>query len=286
MVIWIVTGFWVLLGCTEMAHLITIWTNRTLETYILLCGGFVTAGLLAYIGFLCIFRHKIFPKKEKKDTKGWVGYPILFALLTIITIVFMQRSYTPLLQEATYDIVLGNVKQGEIMSVHPFLGTGDVSGMPFRMEILGLSSLYSCLITISKQTPYIILCKVVPTIVWICAMLIYKAFADKLFPASKDKQWLFLCFIAFFFLMTANSEGMAGQRLFYAGFSAETIRGVVLLPYAVYVSWQRKWLLALLSILAEACLVWTTYGIGYSSIIVGCMLVVHLWADRRCRHAA
>ncbi len=285
MAIWLVTGLWVILGCAEAAHLITLITDRSLQTYTQLCGIFVAAGMLVYVGILC-WMHRKWPKPERINLERkvlWQG--VLFAALTVLTLVHFLQGYVPDLQDAVYDITIGNVESGRIMEVHPFLGQAGGSGMPLRMKILGLSSLYSSLITISQQSIYMIMCKMVPIVIWCCTMLVYQAFGEKLFPHNREKRWLFLSMIALFLLITSKSTGLAGYRVFFAGFSGETIRGVLLMPYALYVSWQRKWLLAVLSIVVEACLVWTTWGIGYCTVIVVCMLLVHLWADRRCKHA-
>ena len=286
MTIWLVTGLWVILGCAEAAHLLTLMTDQSLQTYNLLCGIFVLTGVLVYAGILTWWKRKA-PKLESKKAKRkvtWQG--VLFVVLAVLTLVHFLRGYVPDLEDAVYEITIGNVESGRIMEVHPFLGQTGGSGMPLRMKILGLSSLYSSLITISQQSTYMIICKVVPIVVWSCTMLVYWAFGEKLFPEDRGKRRLFLSLIAFFFLITSKSTGLAGYRLFFAGFSGETIRGVLLIPYALYVSWQRKWILAVLAIVAEACLVWTTWGIGYCTVIVVCMLIVHLWMDRRCKHAS
>ncbi len=285
MSLWLVTGLWVIIGCGEMAHLITLMTDRSLETYVRLGTVFVIAGAFVYIGILYWMKQKGVLVFKRKTGGGNPLYKVFFAFLTGLILVHFWRGYVPDLQDAVYEIAIGNVESGSIMSVHPFLGREGDASMPLRMQILGLSSLYSGLITISQQSSYIIVCKIIPTVVWICVIWVYKVFAEKLFPENKDRQWLFLSLIAFIFLITSGSEGLSGYRLFYAGFSGETIRGVVLLPYTLYVSWQKKWLLAVLAILTEACLVWTTFGIGYCSVVVLCMLLVHLWSDWRCKHA-
>jgi hypothetical protein len=41
-----------------------------------------------------------------------------------------------------------------------------------------------------------------------------------------------------------------------------------------------------IAILAEACLVWTTFGVGYCLLITISMFLVHWVLDRRGRHAA
>lgn len=289
MSIWIVTGLWVVIGCAQAAHLITIMTDRSLQTYTLLCGVFVLAGLIIYISCVYLLKKKgrlSGAERSGKSSGSSKMYKSFFAVMLVFTCVHFIRGYVPDLQDAVYEITLGNLESGSIMSVHPFLGQAVENTMPMRMQIPGLSSLYSVLVTISQQSPYIILCKIVPLALWVCTMLLYRAFAEKLFPKDDRRQWLFLSFAAFFLLITSKSPGMPGYRLFFAGFSQESIRGILLLPYTLYVSWQRKRLLTVVALLAEICLVWTTYGIGYCAVAAACMWGVHLWSDRRCKHAS
>lgn len=287
MIIWLITGLWILLGCAEVAHIMTMLINRSLDTYMILCSAFVFL-------FFCIFSGLLYWKCRIKNVRKEVSvsastvfspYMILFFMLAGMTIVHFVRGYVPDLQDAVYEITLNNVKSGKIMTLHPFLGVETEARMPMRMQILCLSSIYSALITLSKQTPYMILCKFVPFIVWGLSMLLYWTFSEKLFDKDIHKRWLFLAMISFIYIITSGSDGLVGQRLFYAGFSGETIRTVLLIPYTIYVSWQKKWWLTALAVVSEACLVWTTYGVGYCLLIALCMIVVHFFLDRRGSYA-
>lgn len=286
MIIWLLTGIWILLGCAEAAHLAILMTSRSLGAYIFFSTAFMLTGILVYVG-IGIWIYRKGGVKAKKQRKIELSpYMILFAVLAGSTIVHFVKGYVPDIRDAVYEITLGNVSSGSIMSLHPFTGQAGQASMPMRMQILGLSSLYSAFITISQQSPYMIMCKVVPMAVWALSIWLYGAFARKLFPEDVHKRWLFVSVVALVYIATSGSDGLVGQRLFYAGFSAETIRGALLMPYTLYVCWQRKWLLAVLAVLTEACLVWTTYGVGYCLLIAVCMYLVHLWLDRRCQHAA
>lgn len=286
MIILVLTGLWVLLGCAEAAHLITIMTNRSLQTYMILCGVLSLAGLFVFAGIFLFWHRK--QKVSRMHKKKSFYSPIIwvFIILACMTVYRLFSGYVPNLEDAVYEIVNGNLDSGRIMTEHPFLGGEMESGMPMRFQILGLSSLYSALITFSQQSQYMIMCKVVPLGVWIFSILVYWMIGEAVFGENIHKKWLFVTCIAGIYLATAGSEGLPGEQLFYAGFSGETIRGLVLMPYALYVSWQRKWLLAAVAVLAEACLVWTTYGVGYCILIILCMLGVHLLSDRRAKHAA
>lgn len=290
MSIWLITGFLILIGCAEAAHLITILTNKSLQTYTFLCVAFVAVGLIAYVIMLFWGYQKgkiIFKKSEEsiKKQKGNIGM-LAFFILTAVTVYRLWSGYVPVFRDAIYEMVVGNLKAQGIMMLHPFLGVETVAEMPIRMRILGLSSLYTALITISQQSPYTIMCKVVPFVVWGLSILVYWAFANDLFPDHAEKRWLFISMVALVYLATSGGNGLAGYHLFYSGFSGETIRAAVLIPYTLYVSWQRRWFFAIIAILAEACLVWTTFGVGYCLLIAVGMFLVHWIMDRRGRDAA
>jgi hypothetical protein len=288
MSIWLITGFLILTGCAEAAHLITIMTNKSLQTYTLLCMVFAVAGLLVYAGFLYwgVRKGKVRFRRSVTSSRKWNWGMLTFLAVFLLTAYHFCSGYVPQFEDATYEIVLGNLKSGGIMTVHPFLGTETEAAMPIRMRILGLSSIYSALITISQQSPFTIMCKMVPFTIWALSMLVYWAFSKELFSDSAEKRWIFISMVALVYLATSGGDGMVGYRLFYSGFSGETIRAAVLVPYTVYVSWQKRWFLAGIAVLAEICLVWTTFGVGYCLLIAVSMFLVHWFLDRRGRHAA
>lgn len=289
MEIWLITGFLILIGCSEAAHLITIMTNESLQTYTWLCVIFTAVGVLGYIILLYFGYQKGKTNANKSKINGKacnckVGI-LAFLILSAVTVYRLWSGYVPYLHDAVYEMVLGNLKSQGIMTVHPFMGKETAAEIPMRMRILGLSSFYTALITISQQSAYIIMCKVVPFAVWGLSILVYWAFGKALFPESAEKRWLFISMVALVYLITSGGNGLVGYRLFYSGFSGETIRAAVLIPYTLYVCWQKRWLLAVVAILAEACLVWTTFGIGYCLLIAVSMFLVHLVFDWRGRYA-
>lgn len=287
MIIWLITGLWIAFGCAQMAHIITLFTNRSLETYISLSCVFVFVGIFAYVLLLLFWKRKcsyVDKSTSEGNFKESVPYVVTFAVLAIVSLVHFLKGYVPELSEGTYDIVLGNLQSGNIMDVHPFIGGVTQNSMPIRRQFVGLTSLYSGLIYVLHLPTYTVLCKVLPVFLWVCTMLVYWMFAQKLF-IHQTKRWLFLCVVALFYLLSAGGVGMPGRQLFYAGFTGEAIRSSLLIPYTLYVTWQKKWLLAVIAILAEACIVWTTYGIGYCFVLTVCMLLVHLFLKRRAQNA-
>ncbi len=294
MIIWLITGLWIALGCAQLAHIITIFTDRSLQTYTSLSCVFISVGIFLYIGVCLLWRKKcknvceelsqktVMNTPTKAVCKETLPYIIAFATLTMITIAHFCKNYVPELFEGTYDIVIGTLQSDNIMGVHPFIGT--VASMPLRRQLIGLTSLYSAVISFFQLPTYTVLCKIVPICFWCLTMLLYWAFSQKLF-AKQRKRWLFLCSVALFYLLSSGGVGMPANQLFFSGFTGEAIRSNLLIPYTLYVTWEKKWLLAAIAVLTEACIVWTTYGVGYCAFVVVCMLLVHLFLKRRAKYA-
>lgn len=55
---------------------------------------------------------------------------------------------------------------------------------------------------------------------------------------------------------------MDGFSLLYCGYRGVTVRNLVLIPYVFSLGLRKRWKTVLLCILAEACIVWTLYGLG------------------------
>lgn len=286
MTIWLISGLWILLGMVETAHIITLFLDRRLQTYNILSIICIVTGLLFIAGGAYFLKKN--SRLQPSDTmfRGHWQYKVLFLVLAAISFYQLLRGYVPNLEEGTYQIALENITTGQIMQSNPFTGAPGESGLPMRMQLLCLPSLYSGIVALTGLSPYGVMAQLVPMAVWCFSMLVYAAFATKLFPEDGEKQWLFLSVIACLYLATMGSAGMIGYRIFHEGFLGETIRAAVLIPYTVYCGWQSKWYLCVLAIGAEACLVWTTYGLGYCALITLVMAAVHLLHKRRNAYAA
>ena len=55
---------------------------------------------------------------------------------------------------------------------------------------------------------------------------------------------------------------MDGFQLLHCGYRPTAVRGGILVPFTLSMGLQKKWTSAILAILAEACIVWTLYGMG------------------------
>lgn len=95
-----------------------------------------------------------------------------------------------------------------------------------------------------------------------------------LFPGEGRKQAIFMLFTAFVNQFGCYGAAMDSFMLFFRGYQGEAIRAGIILPYALLCCLQGKWKSVILCILAEACIVWTLYGLGYTVILVMIFLAV------------
>ena len=78
--------------------------------------------------------------------------------------------------------------------------------------------------------------------------------------------------------------GMDGFGVLHSGFRGVTIRAAILLPYTFGLMLRKKYKLVVLCILAEACIVWTLYGMGACVAVAAGMLLVQFaiqWYAKR-----
>ena len=86
-------------------------------------------------------------------------------------------------------------------------------------------------------------------------------------------EYLFLAFTALLIFVGDYGYGMEGFGLLHAGFQGTTIRMAVMMPWLLGLCLRRKWRLVPLVLLAEACIVWTLYGLGMGTLVVVAFLI-------------
>lgn len=81
-------------------------------------------------------------------------------------------------------------------------------------------------------------------------------------------------FVVLLYQFGCYAASMDGYALFFAGYTGAGIRAGIILPYALLCCLQGKWKSVILCILAEVCVVWTLYGLGYTVVIVAVFLLL------------
>ena len=220
--------------------------------------------------------------KEKKEAGGrrifklFRLYPVLF-VITSALILFqliwnyrMQAPYTA--GDITVETVQTMLAADGIYTVNPLTGQAFAVGMPLRIQILVLPTLYAVLCSFTGISAPLLCYGIIPCIVLLLSYLVYGRWAAYLFPKEGKKQVLFLLFVALIYQFGCYSGAFDGFNLFFCGYRGTAVRAGIILPYVLLCALQKKWGGVILCLLAEICVVWTFYGAGYAAATVGIVL--------------
>lgn len=271
----------IIIGLTEVAHLagcLLGWSFLAV-TELLLAEAVVA--MLALILFGLIARKKAMavsvivgktaPEKKKAIRRQQIlaaalGFLILLQVLLIIT---GKKVWTD--GDMTLETVNTFLKENGIYTVDPLTGEPYTQGMSFRLKLLCLPTLYGTISRWSGMSPETVVYRLIPCLTLCMGYLAYGRLGAVLFDYNRKKCNIFLIIVGILFCAGTYMPGVDGFDIFYGGFRGVTIRAAVLLPYLFSCLLERKYLGAVLCILAEACMVWTVYGAGV------CLLVTVAW---------
>lgn len=258
----ILCGFMCMIGIMEAVHLFCVFTDVSLKSgeRIALCFMSVASILL----LILIVRNRKFFREKIKLHKP-IPAMLLFILLFILQIKYMWSQ--PIVQTAgdiTLETVHSFLSENGIYTVSPLTGK-PYSGAPLRYEILCLPTIYAWLCIWLRSEPELIVGRIVPTVMLCLCYMSYYLLAGTLFDREKDsekKKWWFLVVIALIFFFCEQAVYMEGYGVLHAGHLGTTIRNSILIPLTLYAACEKKWLIALLCIFTELCIVWTFWGMG------------------------
>lgn len=272
----VLTGGMVFIGLAEAAHLGAVILGRSFSDSVkIFLAGLVILLVLAAVLILA-GRHLEKPvrtsdKVAEGDRMIWFvfGVMVLIQLLLLVTTkeIHIEGDMTP-------ETVNSMLVTDGIYQVNPMTGQPYAQGVPMRLKILCLPTLYGILCKVFHMSAAQVVWGVVPVLTLLGSYLAFYTVARTLFPNERKKRALFMVFIAL--LLWAGSEMMStdGFGLQYAGYRGVTIRACVILPYLFGLLLRKKWKLVPLCILAEACIVWTLYGMGVGLLMTGIMVLM------------
>lgn len=187
--------------------------------------------------------------------------------------------------DITMETVQTILQEGYAYESNPLTGEPYTAGAPKRWKILVLPYVYAFICKTTGVSPQVLLYELVPTVVLLLSYLVYSRFAVYLFPQNRKKQCFFMLLVAFLYQFGNTAAVTDSFCLFHAGFEGTSIRGAVLLPLALLLCLKEKWIWAAVCAAAEACIVWTNYGLGYTVLIMAvtalCKIAAHIWEKRR-----
>lgn len=291
----IIVGFFASICLAEGIHLTALVMKWEFHICALLMGtGFL--GFAAAAAVLWALRRR----KEKARRSGReklperekpfpYRYPVCIALilgLLLFQIIWGHYMHQPYRKgDITVETVQTMLASDTIYQINPMTGMPFEAGMPGRLKILVLPVLYAAVCEWTGASAQTVVYEWAPTLILLLSYLVYSRYACRLFPYDRERQCLFMLFVAVLFQFGVFSPSSDGFRALFAGFTGESIRALVILPYVLLACIEKKWRCAAAGALAEICLVWTLYGLGYSAWVMGCMLAIQaaaaFWGKKR-----
>lgn len=306
----LLTGGILLIGLAEAAHLGAMVRGRSVSASVklfplLLMGMFLLSVSVLILSFLKDRRQKdsLSDKDRRPDTTGegatyngacrpgffrvsaFFEKPWLFELLALIPWAILvgwqlyrilggYRVYLD--RDMTLETVQAFLGTDRLYEWNPMTGLPYQEGIPSRLKILCLPTFYATLCRLLGTAPELLIWHVVPVWVLLAAYLAYWSLARVFFPDSGLWRGVFLGLTALLFCVGDSMYGLEGFGLLHGGFQGVTIRGAVLIPYLFGLCLRRKWRLAVPVILAEACIVWTTYGLGMGVLVMAAVAALRM----------
>lgn len=270
-------GIIIILGLFECGHLAGVFLGMSISDCGILVLGLIVVTTILGIFVLCRNRQKLWNGRTvQKGTKLGMVVPF-FCVLAVSQIYYILTAdilVTP--GDITMETVHSFLITGEIYSVSPLTG-GAMAGIPLRYEILCLPTVYALLCKWFGAEPELIVNRLIPILVLGMTYMSYYLLGDALFgreAQNRKKTMWFLVFVGVLFWLNEGYFYLEGYGILHAAWQGTTVRNCVLIPLCLYGSLERKWLVSVLCILAEACIVWTLWGFGVCAVVlVGVVLI-------------
>lgn len=266
----VITMFIVLIGAAEAANLTGIVFLKPISK----CDNIML--LVCLFGLLAIGGLVFMLWRRRGICVGSMRYtPKDFVLLGAVLVVVVSQMLYIILADTLYlsgdmtvETVQSFLETDYIYILNPLTGREYTAGMPFRIRILCLPTMYTVLCNVLNLSPQFLVWKLIPLLVLIVCYTVFWGLSKVLFPERRDRQLIFLLFVAVLMWVGSYTSAMDGFSLLFAGWREVTIRNLVLVPYTISLCLRRKQLHALLCILAEASISWTLYGMGVCLVVL------------------
>lgn len=266
------------LGVTEAAHLSAVFAGFSFSTAVTI---FAVLTALLFLASLFMVKVKNFRGRGEKIS----FFSILFGLVALSQVIYIAVGGGVYLRgDLTVETVESFLYTDGIYQVNPLTGAAFTEGMPFRLEILCLPTLYGALTRLSGLTTSTVVWTVVPLMTLLLCYCAFSCLGRSLFPEDRKKRECFMVAVALLLWAGGSLFGVDGFGVLYSGWRGVVIRNVVLMPYLLSLCIRKRWVAALLCIAAEACIVWTFYGAGACLFTAAAIMAASL-AGRKLRRA-
>lgn len=261
-------GLCVLIAVTQIFHLAAIFLNWKVSRMAVLwsSAAAVALALIVIWGILLYKRRKaslqtlkISDRMKKKD-RVLAGILMVSVFLQMLWIMAGDRSYAA--GDMTLETVRTFLATDQVYSVNPLTGQAYAGGIPLRLKILCLPSLYACTCRLTGLDPELVVLRIVPVAVLICSYCVYGILGRVLFKKDRAAGLLMLIVISLLYWCGDYMDSMDGFLMLHCGYRGIAVRNCVLVPFTIVLCLKKKWYAVILTVVAEACIVWTLYGLG------------------------
>lgn len=264
----LLAGILINIGLAEAAHLAAVLMGKPFSACVkLYC---IALGACAAVCAAALLRRRLKGRPARPARSGkpggmrekliWFVVPATLIACQVIPLLAEEQVY--LKGDMTLETVQSFLASDAIYQINPLTGNPYELGMPLRLKILCLPTLYGIWCSLFHLDAWQVVWHIVPALVLMCSYLVYWQLSGILFKDSLEKR---ICFLLLVILLVWTEDymyGMDGFGALHSGFRGVSIRAMVFLPYAFSSILRKKWKLTALCILAEACTVWTFYGMG------------------------
>lgn len=302
---WMLTGGIICIGLAEVVHLGACIIGWSFSGCIKMFGIAVVICLVMALVIEMITGQRIkkdtlshkksHRKKEQERVKkalepGITGQQrlvyILFGIVVLLQLVYVVSGQGVYMDgDMTLETVNSFLAEDAVYQVNPLTGNPYTTGIPLRLEILCLPTFYAMLCRMFGLSVEVVVLEIVPAFVLLGSYLAYSTVAKKLFPKNAVKRGIFLLMVSLLYVVGDYLQSMDGFGMLHSGYRGVFIRGAVLVPYTFGLLLRKRYKLVVLCILAEACIVWTLYGMGACLLVTVGMLCVCFgmkwYADRK-----
>lgn len=271
------------MGTAEAAHLCVMAAKLSFSVSVRIFGGLTALLFLPALALVLVKYFRTGGGGNFIRAKQWKISPlsVLFALLVLSQAVYIVSGRAIYIGgDMTVETVESFIHTDGIYQVNPLTGAAYREGIPLRLEILCLPTLYGALSRMSGLTPRFVVWTLVPVMILIFSYSAFFSLGRCLFPEDQKKREAFMVIVALILWAGGYHYVMDGFGVLCSGFRGTVIRNVVLMPYLLSLCLRRRWLAVLLCIAAEVCIVWTLYGAGICLLASVSMAVCGL-AERR-----
>lgn len=268
------------IGAAEAAHLCGVFLHRSVSGCTLIFGILAVGAYVGLFALKALLRRRnpappAFGESRRSLSAREKLLLFFFAVLVVSQVLFMTVGKNVSVRgDMTVETVASFLHDNAVYQTNPLTGQAYEQGLPVRMKILCLPTLYAALSNIFHIRYDGLILYVFPIITLFCCYGAYGCLAKSLFPKNRDRGLLFMTLTALLVWVGGYGAGMDGFGLLFAGWQGVTIRGAVLVPYTLSLCIRKKYVYLPLCILAEMCITWTLYGFGICLAAMAGMLLI------------